>query len=231
MQISRGEECEHCCSEGKVKIILKSTILTLGIFLLLPFSEIFFQMRERSIQIVTRPVDTVSLSLPKKVLPKRKKRIPPPKPKREKPRFKIKSVQKRFIPLPVATKLVLKPDIKGDFNIEIPVRPTFTPPVIEEVEKVFELSEVDSPPYPVLKIMPIYPFPARMKGIEGKVELIFVVDEEGRVTNIHVKRSTSDIFIKPAIKAVERWRFNPGIKDGKPVKTRVLLPIRFELRD
>lgn len=94
----------------------------------------------------------------------------------------------------------------------------------------FSLSEVDSHPRVVHKVPPSYPFRAKRRGVEGKVEVRFLVDTKGRVSQVSlIQAEPEGVFEESALKAVRKWRFEPGKKDGQPVATWVQVPIRFEL--
>lgn len=94
----------------------------------------------------------------------------------------------------------------------------------------FALSEVDSHPRLVRKVNPTYPFQAKRRGVEGKVIVRFLVDNQGRVSEFSVVQAEPEgVFEESALRAVRKWRFEPGEKDGKPVDTWVQVPIRFEL--
>ena len=65
--------------------------------------------------------------------------------------------------------------------------------------------------------------------IEGIVTLVFVLNEEGRVEDPRVENASRPEFEKAALEAVRRWRFRPGEKDGKPVRTYIKQPLRFRV--
>ena len=76
----------------------------------------------------------------------------------------------------------------------------------------------------------IYPEPAREKGIEGKVYVQFVVEEDGSITNVKIMRSVNkwlDAEAFRVIKSMPKW--NPGTQNGKPVRTTMMLPINFKI--
>jgi len=75
-----------------------------------------------------------------------------------------------------------------------------------------------------------YPEMARRVGIEGRVFIQFVVDENGRVIDPVVVRSPSDLLSEAALKAVRESTFTPGQQRGRPVKVRYSLPVNFVLR-
>jgi protein TonB len=94
----------------------------------------------------------------------------------------------------------------------------------------FSLGEVDSHPRLVHKVNPTYPFRAKRRGVEGKVVVRFLVDKQGLVSEFSVVQAEPEgVFEESALKAVTKWRFEPGMKDKKPVSTWVQVPIRFEL--
>lgn len=65
-----------------------------------------------------------------------------------------------------------------------------------------------------------FPWQASAKGIsEGYVYLEFVVTEDGTVADIVVRESTAAVFEGAAIAAVERYIFQPNLRDGAPVQT------------
>jgi protein TonB len=58
----------------------------------------------------------------------------------------------------------------------------------------------------------------------------FVVDEAGRVMHPFVVRSSRAGFEAPTLRAVEKWRFEPGKKDGRAVRFRMQIPVTFSLK-
>jgi TonB family protein len=56
---------------------------------------------------------------------------------------------------------------------------------------------------------------------------MFVVRSDGTTSNITVERSDNPNFSEAAIRAVRRWEFQPGEKDGQAVNARVRIDIPF----
>jgi protein TonB len=77
--------------------------------------------------------------------------------------------------------------------------------------------------------MPIYPLIARKLGREGKVVLKLTIDEKGSLSDIEVIEKSGFGFAEAAVEAVKKSTFLPAKKDGKPIASRALLPIRFQL--
>lgn len=78
-------------------------------------------------------------------------------------------------------------------------------------------------------IQPEYPLLARGAGIEGRVIVQFIVDEEGGVQDAQVMRSPHEMLSEAALAAVRRLRFTPGQNAGQPVRVRFALPVTFRL--
>jgi len=78
--------------------------------------------------------------------------------------------------------------------------------------------------------MPIYPAFARKLGKEGKVVLRLTIDERGNLLNVEVLETAEFGFTEAAVDAVKKSTFLPANKNGKPVASRALLPVRFILR-
>ena len=93
----------------------------------------------------------------------------------------------------------------------------------------FDVSELEKRPEVVAQVAPTYPAEMRKARIEGAVTVVFLLTEEGRVEDPRVENSTHPEFEKPALEAVRRWRFRPGMKDGQAVKTHMRLPLRFRV--
>ena len=83
----------------------------------------------------------------------------------------------------------------------------------------------------VSKVEPSYSEEARKAKISGSVLLGVVVDQTGVPGDIHVVRPLGYQLDEEAIKAVSKWRFSPGMKDGKPVSVRANIEVSFRLLD
>lgn len=86
------------------------------------------------------------------------------------------------------------------------------------------------PPSIITRQDPIYPPAMRRYGLTGQVVLEFEVDVDGKVVNPVVFESDNPAFDSPALKSLLTWKFKPGTRDGKPAKTKMRVPMVFELR-
>jgi len=105
------------------------------------------------------------------------------------------------------------------------------PGVETEVASATETSySFDTPP--VLKTYPTpeYPDAARKAGLEGKVNVRVLVGTEGTVMETKVLDATDDIFVEAATAAMAQCRFEPALKQGKPTRAMVVIPVQFSLQ-
>ena len=88
-------------------------------------------------------------------------------------------------------------------------------------------------PKPTHTEKPKYTAEAMKRGIQGSVLLDMVVLTDGTVDSVKVVRSLDPTYglDDEAIRAARQWRFEPGLKDGKPVAVLVTLELTFWLRD
>lgn len=76
-----------------------------------------------------------------------------------------------------------------------------------------------------------YPKAALRNGIMGQVLVGFIVEKDGRVTNVEVVKGVDDDLDDEAVKVISvspKWI--PGEVAGRKVRTRIILPVEFRLR-
>ena len=102
---------------------------------------------------------------------------------------------------------------------------------------VFDIVEV-MPQYPGGQIAMLkylmenikYPKQIMEEGIQGRVTVSFIVEKDGRVSNVRLLRSVQPSLDKEAIRVVKSMpKWTPGKQNGKPVRVRFNLPIMFKL--
>ena len=81
----------------------------------------------------------------------------------------------------------------------------------------------------ILKVEPEYSEEARKAKFQGTVILFVVVDEKGNPRELKVIRPLGLGLDQKAIEAVEKWKFRPGMKDGKPVAVQATIEVNFRL--
>jgi len=195
--------------------------LTLGMFLALPYAHLIKSPSGAKLELIS--IEQTDWKEPPQL----------PAAKAEVVEAEVDLLLKPYL-VPIAQEIVpLKAvldfevgmvDVGGDFGVNFVVEP------LVGSGSVFEFDDIDSMPQPLAQLRPHYPAHARMRQIEGNVRVVFVVNTNGRTENIRILDSTpDDIFDRASKRAVERWRFSPGMVDGKSVAVRVRQNIKFEL--
>lgn len=194
--------------------------LTLLFFLVLPL-----------IQTLTKPpgpdtllhaMDTAQLNAPE----------PPPEPEPEKeepePEEEPPQLNEDAPPLDLSQlELALNIGVSegllgGDFAVQLHTAAAQA----DDVDALFSVADLDQKPRPIYQPSPVLSKEAQKKT-PGTVYVIFIVDQQGRVENPQVQQSTDPVFDKPALSAVKQWKFEPGKRNGQPVRFRMRVPITF----
>jgi len=107
----------------------------------------------------------------------------------------------------------------------------------EEVDEIFTIVEESAMPnggmpafYKYLVDNMRYPAQARRLGVEGKVTLSFVVDKNGKISEVNVLRGIGSGCDEEAVRVMQNapsWK--PGKQRGKAVKQRCIMPISFKM--
>ena len=87
-------------------------------------------------------------------------------------------------------------------------------------------------PQVVKQVKAEYTQEAMRQMIEGVVGLDAVVLADGAVGEVTVTQSLDAVYglDDQAVKAMKRWQFKPGTKDGKAVAVRVAVRMNFTLK-
>lgn len=76
-----------------------------------------------------------------------------------------------------------------------------------------------------------YPIDCLENRIEGDVEVSFIVETDGSLSDIRIENSTEDLFNTSALRAVKNMgKWTPGRKNGTIEAQRVILPIKFNIQ-
>lgn len=75
-----------------------------------------------------------------------------------------------------------------------------------------------------------YPDAASSAGVKGAVEVSFVVERDGSLTDIKVVRDLGYGTGQEAVRLLQRAaKWKPGVQNGRPVRVAYTLPIRLDL--
>jgi len=155
----------------------------------------------------------------------------PPSPVKPKINVKIIETKKEKSSQSEKKELVTIPQNQTQEQSNVVVNPTEdillpTP----KSEEIYEFFKVEIKPQVIKSVPPEYPEFAKKAGIEGRVIISAVVDEEGNVVEAQIVSSTNSIFNEPALKAVYQYKFSPAMMKDKKVKVRILIPFNFVIR-
>jgi TonB family protein len=79
------------------------------------------------------------------------------------------------------------------------------------------------------KVEPEYSEEARKAKYQGTVLLYVQVDPSGKAVNMRVLHSLGLGLDEKAMEAVKKWKFKPGMKDGKAVTVEAQIEVNFRL--
>jgi TonB family protein len=77
-----------------------------------------------------------------------------------------------------------------------------------------------------------YPLQARQTGVEGRVDVSFVVEKDGSLSDVKVSKGIGAGCDREAERVIQNApSFKPGTQRGKPVRVRMVMPIIFKLNE
>jgi len=231
-------------SKHVVRAALIMLFLTIAI-LVYPSIAAYIREHSSKVEVEAPKLTTVNLDQPPPITPNQP---PPPKLDVPPPVKTIKYVapkvtKEEVVEEEMPTQEELKQVEVSNVTVEGPTEVVFEEPVQEVVaegnddDKIFTVVE-QQPEYPggmeamakFLQKNLRYPSTARRMGVDGKVFVQFVVDREGKISDVQVIKGVSADCDKEAIRVVQSMpAWKPGKQNGKAVKARFVLPIRFKL--
>lgn len=102
-----------------------------------------------------------------------------------------------------------------------------------ETEKIYDDFEVERPAQVDLAELQskiVYPQIALDSKIEGRVVVSVTILGNGKPSSVKIVESSSKILEKAAMDAVMKTNFIPAIQNGKPVKSKLTIPIQFTIK-
>jgi len=129
---------------------------------------------------------------------------------------------------------ILEIDAEFDIDEVIELPPAPAQPKEEEEEEDFFIAVEQMPELigglAELQRKISYPDMARRAGIEGKVVVQFIVNEDGTVEDPRVIRGIGGGCDEEALRAVSEAKFKPGRQRGEAVRVQYSLPVVFRLQ-
>ncbi len=201
----------------KIAAALLVTVITVAVNLLLfSFFPLLHQLFEDQV------AETLGVPPPAQVVMEFKK----PEKREEAPKERTVRPSDRASPRGTAGGLQFKfaPDLSVEGSGEA---------VMAEQELaavIFEEGETDVAAVPLYQPPIPYPDRARDLEIEGILEVIIIIDTQGKVSSIEVVRSPHVTITEAARQVISTWRFKPALNKGVPVRIRGRQVIEFTLK-
>ena len=139
----------------------------------------------------------------------------------------------------VETEIIEVTTEENDEVVEIVAPPAEVVEEVEEEEVVFKVVET-MPEFPggqqaLMKYLATnvkYPVIALENGIQGRVVCQFVVEKDGKPSNIQVVRSSGEPSLdKEAVRVISTMpKWKPGKQRGKPVRVTYTIPVNFRIQ-
>ena len=111
----------------------------------------------------------------------------------------------------------------------IPVNAARSGGLAERLGKIFDVAQLDRQPEPTIRPSPVFPPELKQDFPESVVNLEFIITSKGDVVAPSVISAEHGRFAAEAVRAVEKWKFRPGYKGGRPVNTRTQIAINFRV--
>ncbi|ADE55284.1 energy transducer TonB [Coraliomargarita akajimensis] len=206
--------------------LASATILGLGIsgliFLAIPLTQLFTQYEK-----APEEIDAIEMAPPPPPPPPDEP-PPPPEPEQEEPPPELDTP-----PPPLSLDML---DMALDPGTGGSMAGDFALPSFEVGQQdlggldIFDIEDLETKPIARKQAGPRYPSTAKRKKLQGYALAEFIVDENGSVAQVEIKQSSDPVFDKPTIDAIRGWKFSPGEKDGREVKTRCRIKIPYTLK-
>ncbi len=199
-----------------ILILQLSLVVVLGIFI--GASKIQFISQQSEVDL-TQEQEVIEME---EVMQTKQEEQPPPPPRPQ-------------VPVEVPNDEIIEEqdiNIDADINIDEPLPESKGSEAEEEdffvaVEQMPEMKGGQEWLYDNIN----YPDMARKAGIEGRVIVQFVVDEDGKAENINVLRGIGGGCDEAAIAVIKKAEFEPGRQRGNPVSVQMAQTINFQLQN
>ncbi|MDR2979744.1 MAG: energy transducer TonB [Bacteroidales bacterium] len=214
----------------------KSTFLALGLVLAVGLVYVgmeLFATQDNAPGLVL--IDPGNIEIPVDVIST--DQTPPPPPPPAPPVEAIISIVQRDVDMTIDIDKIFGVDINPNAAIEQYI----------EIEPIPEIISDDDPPivyptespefpggnaalYKFLSDNLIYPKVAADLNLPGMVIVEFIIERDGKPSNVKINTSTAEVFNAEALRVVNAMpNWKPGKLHGKTVRTYYRLPINFQI--
>lgn len=116
---------------------------------------------------------------------------------------------------------------------------TMAPITSEEEQKIYDVTSIDSPAtypggisefYKFIGNNLKYPDTAIKNNVQGSVLVSFIIEQDGTLADTKVEKKLGSGTDEEAIRVLKlSKKWNPGLIDGKPVRVKYNIPVKFSL--
>lgn len=201
-------------------MVIGATVgFTLIFFMVLPLMQTL--TKPPATDLIVQSVDTAQLDAPEPPPPEPE---PEEEPEEQEPPELAEDTQLLDIS---QLEVALNPNfgdgvMAGDFAVKI----NTVISIAEDTDAIFSIADLDQKPRVIYQPAPQFTKELR-KQAPATVYIVFFVDQQGRVHKPIVQKSSNPNFDEQALSAVKKWKFEPGKRNGNPVRFRMRVPITF----
>lgn len=114
---------------------------------------------------------------------------------------------------------------------KVPHKGISTPVTLEEENQTQEAppSSPDHGPVAVYAPSPIIPSYLQHQDLKAHVVIVFYIPATGKIAPRLIRSSGNEELDALALRTVQRWEFQPAVKDNAPVDSKVSLKIVFKV--
>ncbi len=222
------------------KYLNRGMLIALIIILIVTVTPFIMALRNQSNKKIIN--ETVEANLMKV---KQQQEAPPPPPPPPPPPAELEQKVKYTAPVVVDTVVEKVEIATTEEVVSTTTNKEVTEEIVETNNQVIQEEEVvnfyvieEKPEFPGGEVAMVkwiaehvkYPEIAKENGIQGKVFVKFVIDKDGKVTDVQILRGVDPSLDKEAMRVVsEMPAWTPGKQRGKTVKVSFQLPINFKL--
>lgn len=209
--------------------ITVAVLINLGLFLLM--DSMVSRESARFVDLIeTQPIEFTRTYMDEETRTRDRRTPPPPKPREiQRPRADVENIANRVSSLPTDVAAYEVTSLLGEGG-GVAVGRTLLEGSMGSMENL-DIMMADEL-IPLTMLPPQYPPSARMRRIEGWVDMLFTVNADGSVSDpVILDSEPDDIFNRAATDAALRWRFRPVTRDGEAVATLAQILINFSLQN
>ncbi len=200
--------------------VIVAVVINIGLFAIIPHLaqqtvDIPLPLRRQKVKLFKQPLEKLPAPQLKQTKAVVQKAVPRPS-LIQAPSLKFEAPQLRAV-LPEPELVMTFALVTADVTVS---------------QDYFDVEQLDHSPTLSYQMVPIYPYRAKRMNLHGHVKIGFHVSSDGMVSNVQILESEPQgIFDDAVLRAVVKWRYQPGEIMGESVTTRMVKTIVFNLEE